>query len=309
MAEEIIEVQHKLPKATKPEGSGRSLLGDKSVWLRWRGAILLHGSLWAAESPVARVGPRGLFYSTNHPFCALKTTWLWVSQSWAWREVQGAGGQDADILPETWLLRRVEARQEPGSVSAMTQSLQGFLVMTASAPVPPPYRRPCFVKKSPVTELLMSKHAELPALPQILSPQRVIAVKIGKVMLGNQPPPCPHQHTHYNSQWLNSQSLSLALFSHPFLLCPSLHYLFHATSQARVSRRAPLIRVTQDPWLKEASSWHMLLPSPWHWEGACWIVHWLLKLLPGVTYISYAHFSLAKPSHMAIAFLEEGGEI
>ena len=176
------------------------------------------------------------------------------------KELEGKTQNSAGDL--TWLLRRVEARQEPGSISAMTQSLQGFLVMTASAPVPPPYRRPCFVKKSPMTELLMLKHAELSALPQILSPQRVIAVKIGKVMLGNQPPSPQHQHTHHNSQWLNSQSLSLALsLPLPPSFYPLLHCLSHATSKARFSRRVLLIRVTQDTWLKEASSWHMVLPS------------------------------------------------
>lgn len=161
----------------------------------------------------------------------------------------------------------------------------------------------------------MSKLAELPALPQVLSPQRVIVVRIGKVMLGNQPPSPPTlsglivKVSIWSSLFL---SLSLAL---PLLLSSvpppplspsSLSWCISSKGQRESSAHQSHISLLG----------RRRLPSSMYFYSHHGVRREHVELCTGsksfhqeVTHIPYAHSSLAKPSHMAIAISEGDGEI
>lgn len=67
------------------------------------------GACEANESPVACVGPLGPFLLYTLSSLYPEVNLIMSVSAPAWREVQGAGGQDTDILLETRLPMRVEA--------------------------------------------------------------------------------------------------------------------------------------------------------------------------------------------------------
>lgn len=164
IAEEICSSEKwcEFPKATQPEEPGRGL---KSVWRRSLTVIeiqgicsLFMGASGAMESPMAWVGPAG-------PFLLCKST----SVLWSQPDCGCASpllGQDTDVYWRLGFWWWGKARQDSGSVSEVTQSLLGFLLMSVSAPVFPTSLQTLFCQKVSMTELLTSNLVELPALPQ-----------------------------------------------------------------------------------------------------------------------------------------------
>lgn len=165
--------------------------------------ILLYGSLlgpfWALWPVWALLS---LFYSTNYLLCILNSTWLGMSSSPAWLELQGAGRQDTDSLLETWLLVRVEARQNSGSVLEMTQAQQGFLVMTVSAPVSPTLPQTLFCQEVSHDWIANVKACRAASYSLDPEPSEGDGDQDRESHAGKRTP--------RNSQWLNSQSFSLA---------------------------------------------------------------------------------------------------
>lgn len=190
---------HKLPKATQPEGPGQGLFDIKSdcvsemqehSFLVWTPVGPLR-----ARSPVSPVGPFLLYkwsylYSEINPVMGVSVPCL-TGTARSWRA-------NTDIVLEIWLLMWVEARQNSGSVSEMTQALHGFLVITVSAPVSPtsPQTLFCPAVSHDWVANVKACRAACPSPEGDSSQDRQ-----GYSGKTNTP----------NSQWLNSQSFSLFL--------------------------------------------------------------------------------------------------
>lgn len=235
-------------------------------------------------SPMAWVGPAG-------PFLLCKST----SVLWSQPDCGCASpllGQDTDVYWRLGFWWWGKARQDSGSVSEVTQSLLGFLLMSVSAPVSPTSPQTLFCQKVSMTELLTSNLVELPALPQTPSPPRVRAVRVGKVMLGT-PTSC-------NSQSLNIISPWVSLF-------PSVSFMLHL-QQGSAGRLYPSESHKVPGWRRLRSS--MCCYSPLGvGRGHVQLCTGSHSFHKEVTHVTYARTSLAKPSHLVIAILEVGGEI